>query len=127
MFNAYGAANAWIARDPDLLRDAVAAMIEANRTAYRDRAKVVPAVVEATRKPKEAVEYALDVLTKHCVWSVNEGFARKRTEWTIDYDVSVGDIEAAKKPTFDQVVDLKIANAAVEAAGGRVTIGNCTE
>jgi NitT/TauT family transport system substrate-binding protein len=127
MFNAYGAATDWIAKDPDLLRDAVAAMIEANRTAYRDKAKVVPAIMEATQKPKEAVEYALDVLIKHCVWSVNEGFNPKRTQWTIDYDVSVGDIEAAKKPSVEQVVDLKLASAAVEAAGGRVTIGNCTE
>ena len=100
MFNAYGAATDWIAQAiPDLLRDAVAAMIEANRTAYRDKAKVVPAIMEATQKPKEAVEYAIDILTKHCVWSVNEGFNPKRTQWTIDYDVSVGDIEAAKKPT----------------------------
>jgi ABC-type nitrate/sulfonate/bicarbonate transport system substrate-binding protein len=127
MFNAYGAATDWIGRDPDLLRDAVAAMIEANRTAYRDKAKVVPAIVAATQKPKEAVEFAIDVLTKHCVWSVNEGFNPKRTAWTIDYDVSVGDIEAAKKPNVEQVVDMKLASAAVEAAGGRVTIGNCTE
>jgi len=127
MFNAYGAATDWIARDPDLLRDAVAAMIEANRTAYRDKAKVVPAMVAATQKPKEAVEFAIDVLTKHCVWSINEGFNPKRTQWTIDYDVSVGDIEAAKKPSVEQVIDMKLASAAVEAAGGRVTIGNCTE
>ena len=127
MFNAYGAAIDWIARDPDLLRDAVAAMIEANRTAYRDKAKVVPAMMEATQKPREAVEYAIDVLKKHCVWSVNEGFNPKRTQWTIDYDVSVGDIEAAKKPSVEQVVDMKLASAAVEAAGGRVTIDNCTE
>jgi ABC-type nitrate/sulfonate/bicarbonate transport system substrate-binding protein len=127
MFNAYGAATDWIARDPDLLRDAIAAMIEANRTAYRDKAKVVPAIAAATQKPKEAVEFAIDVLTKHCVWSVNEGFNLKRTSWTIDYDVSVGDIEAAKKPSVEQVVDMKLASAAVEAAGGRVTLGNCTE
>jgi ABC-type nitrate/sulfonate/bicarbonate transport system substrate-binding protein len=127
MFNAYGAATDWIARDPDLLRDAVAAMIEANRTAYRDKAKVVPAIVAATQKPKEAVEFAIDVLKKHCVWSVNEGFNPKRTAWTIDYDASVGDIEAAKKPSVEQVVDMKLASAAVEAAGGRVTIDNCTE
>jgi len=127
MFNAYGAATDWIARDPALLRDAVAAMIEANRTAYRDTAKVVPAIVAATQKPKEAVEFAIDVLRKHCVWSVNEGFNPKRTEWTINYDVSVGDIEAEKKPKVEQVIDLKLASAAVEAAGGRVTIGDCTE
>ena len=39
MFNAYGASLAWIERDRPLLRDTVAAMIEANRTMYRDPAK----------------------------------------------------------------------------------------
>ena len=54
--------------------DVVAAMIEANRIIYRDKAKVMPIMVAATQKPREAVEYAWDVLTKNCVWSVNEGF-----------------------------------------------------
>ena len=53
MFNAYGASTDWIARDRPLLRDTVAAMIEANRTIYRDKDKVVPIMVEATQKPKE--------------------------------------------------------------------------
>jgi ABC-type nitrate/sulfonate/bicarbonate transport system substrate-binding protein len=127
VFNSYGASSDWIARDRTLLRDAAAAMIEANRVIYRDKAKVVPIMVAATQSTPDAVSHAWDVLTRNCVWAINEGFDRKRTEWTIDYDVSVGDIEAAKKPTFDQVVDLKLASAAVEAAGGRVTIGNCTE
>src|SRR5581483_7210258 len=42
MFNAYGAANDWVARDRALLRDTMAAMIEANRLIYRDKDKVVP-------------------------------------------------------------------------------------
>jgi NitT/TauT family transport system substrate-binding protein len=127
MFNAYGASTDWIARDPGLLRDAVAAMIDANRAAYREKEKVVPIMAEATNKPKAAVEYAIDILTKHCAWSVNEGFDPKRTQWTIDYSVSTGDIEAAKKPTVEQVIDLKLAGEAVAAAGGRATIGNCTD
>jgi NitT/TauT family transport system substrate-binding protein len=127
MFNAYGASTDWIARDRDLLRDTVAAMIEANRAAYREKAKVVPIMMEATRKPKDAVEYAIDSLTKHCVWSVNEGFDPKRTQWTIDYSVSTGDIEADKKPSVEQVADIKLAGEAVERAGGRVTIGNCKD
>jgi hypothetical protein len=61
------------------------------------------------------------------VWAINEGFDRKRTEWTIDYDVSVGDIRPEQKPTFEQVVNLKLASDAVAAAGGPVKIGNCTE
>jgi len=127
MFNAYGASTDWIARDRDLLRDTIAAMIEANRTAYREKDKVVPIIMEATQKPKDAVEYAIDVLTKNCVWSVNEGFDPKRTAWSIDNSVSNGDIDAAKKPSVEQVANIKLASEAVEKAGGRVTIGKCTE
>jgi ABC-type nitrate/sulfonate/bicarbonate transport system substrate-binding protein len=127
MFNAYGASTEWIARDRPLLRDTVAAMIEANRTAYREKDKVVPIIMEATTKPKEAVEYALDVLAKNCVWSVNEGFDPKRTQWSIDNSVANGDVEADKKPSVEQVANIELAKEAVELAGGRVTIGNCTE
>ena len=102
-------------------------MIEANRTAYREPAKVAPIVVEATTKPKEAVDFALEVLIKNCVWSVNEGLTPQRTQWSIDNSVANGDIEAAKKPTVEQVANMALAKEAVELAGGRVTIGNCTE
>jgi ABC-type nitrate/sulfonate/bicarbonate transport system substrate-binding protein len=127
MFNAYGASTEWIARDRTLLRDTVAAMIEANRAIYRDKDKVVPIIVEATKKPKEAVEYAWDIETKNCVWSVNTGFDEKRTQWSIDNSVANGDVEAAKKPTLEQVANIKLAEEAVELAGGRITIGNCKE
>jgi NitT/TauT family transport system substrate-binding protein len=127
MFNAYGASTDWIERDRPLLRDTVAAMIEANRTMYRDKDKVVPIIVKATGKQKEAVEYARDVLIKNCVWSVNEGFDPKRTQWSIDNSVANGDIDAAKKPSVEQVADMKLAGEAVELAGGRITTGNCKE
>jgi ABC-type nitrate/sulfonate/bicarbonate transport system substrate-binding protein len=127
MFNAYGAQSAWIDRERDLMVDTVAAMIEANRTIYREPAKVVPIIMKATAKPRDAVEYAIKFEIEHCIWSVNEGFDRRRTEWTIDNNVADGFIKAEQKPTFEQVVDLKLAQAAVAKAGGRVTIGKCTE
>jgi ABC-type nitrate/sulfonate/bicarbonate transport system substrate-binding protein len=127
MFNAYGASLDWIARDRALLRDTVAAMIEANRTIYREKEKVIPIMVEATQKPKEAVEYAWEVETKNCVWSVNTGFDPKRTQWTIDNSVANGDVEEAKKPTVEQVANIQLATEAVELAGGRMTIGNCSD
>jgi ABC-type nitrate/sulfonate/bicarbonate transport system substrate-binding protein len=127
MFNAYGASLDWIAKDHSLLRDTIAAMIEANRAIYRDKEKVVPVIMDATKKPKDAVEYAIDIETKHCVWSVNTGFNEKRAQWSIDNSVANGDIDAAKKPTVDQVANVKLAEEAVEAAGGKATIGNCTE
>ena len=127
MFNAYGASLDWIARDRALLRDTAAAMIEANRTMYRDKAKVVPIIEKATEKPKDAVEYAIDVLTKNCVWSVNGGLNPKRTQWSIDNSAENGDIDKDKKPTVEQVANFALAKEAVEAAGGPVTIGNCKD
>lgn len=126
-YNAYGAQVAWIERDHDLMVDAVAAMIEANRTMYRDQAKVVPIIMKATGRPKDAVEFALKELTSHCVWSVNEGYSAKRTAWTIEHDIEAGYITADKKPTVKQVFDEEIATAAVKSLGGPVTIGKCTE
>ena len=127
MFNAYGASLDWIARDRALLRDTAAAMIEANRAMFRDPAKVVPIIETATDKPRDAVEYAIDVLTKNCVWSVNSGFDRARTQWSIDNSAENGDIDKDKKPTVEQVANIQLAKEAVEAAGGPVTIGNCKD
>jgi NitT/TauT family transport system substrate-binding protein len=126
-FNHYGAADALIARDRALLVDTMAAMIEANRTMYRERDKVVPIIVEATQKPQDAVEYAVDFLTKNCILSINEGFNRARTEWMMQNAVDIGDIEADKKLPFERVADLALAQEAVAAAGGPVTIGSCKE
>jgi NitT/TauT family transport system substrate-binding protein len=126
-FNAYGAAETLIAKDHDLLRDALAAMIEANRTIYRDPAKAVPAIMEATQKPREAVEYAIGVETKGCVLSVNSGFVRERTEWTHQNNIDIGDIPAEKKLAYDQIADLKLAEEAVATLGDPVTINGCRD
>jgi NitT/TauT family transport system substrate-binding protein len=127
VYNIYGVNTDWLARDRTLLRDTIAAMIEANRAIYRDKDKVIPIMVQATEKPRDAVEYAWDKNTKNCVWGVNAGFNAQRTQWTVDNNVEVGDIDAAHKPTVEQVFNLKFAKEAVDAAGGPVTIGNCTE
>ena len=127
VFNAYGASLDWIARDRSLLRDAAAAMIEANRAMFREKVKVVPIIVKATDKPSDAVEYAIDVLTKNCIWSVNTGFDPKRIQWTIDNSAENGDIDKNKKPTVEQVANIKLAQEAVEAAGGPVIIGSCKD
>jgi NitT/TauT family transport system substrate-binding protein len=127
MFNAYGASLDWIARDRALLRDTAAAMIEANRAMFRDKTKVVPIIVKATDKPSEAVEYAIDALTKNCVWSVNTGFDPKRIQWTTDNSAENGDIDKDKKPTVERVANIELAREAVEAAGGPVTIGSCKD
>jgi NitT/TauT family transport system substrate-binding protein len=126
-FNAYGAADAMIAKDRDLLRDTIAAMIEANRTIYRDREKVIPIIMEATQKPREAVAFSIDILTKNCILSVNTGFVRERTEWTHQNNIDIGDIPPEKKLTFDQIADHRLAEEAVASLGGPVTIDTCKD
>jgi NitT/TauT family transport system substrate-binding protein len=126
-FNAYGAADAMIAKDRDLLRDTIAAMIEANRTIYRDREKVIPIIMEATQKPRDAVAFSIDILTKNCILSVNTGFVRERTEWTHQNNIDIGDIPPEKKLTFDQIADHQLAEEAVASLGGPVTIDTCKD
>ena len=124
-FNSYGVASDTIARDRGVVVDFVAAMVEANRAIYRDKDKVIPIMVTVTQKPRDAVEYAWETLTHNCIWSVNEGVEPERTKWTIDHDAAAGDIDPAKKPSVEQVIDQDIAAAGVAAAGGRMTIANC--
>ncbi len=126
-FNAYGAAENMIGRDRALVRDTVSALIEANRAIYTQKEKVMPVMMEATKKSSEAVSFAYDYLTKNCVWSVNTGFSRDRTEWSINNGIENGDIQADKKPSYEQVVDVKLGEEALAAAGGATKIQNCAD
>jgi ABC-type nitrate/sulfonate/bicarbonate transport system substrate-binding protein len=126
-FNAYGVSDDFLTRDRALARDAVAALIEANRTIYTDKAKVIPIMMQATEKPQDAVEFAYEQLTRACIWSVNTGFSRERSEWSIQNSVNNGDIQPDKKPAYEQVVDQALGEEAVAAAGGSTTIGSCKD
>ena len=54
----------------------------------------MPIIVKATEKPNEAVEYAIDVLTKNCVWSVNDGLrSASARNGSIDNSVANGDVQ----------------------------------
>src|SRR5437762_13923935 len=118
-FNAYGAADSMLAKDRAMVRDVATSLIEANRVIYNQKEKVIPIMVEATKKPQEAVSFSYDYLVKNCVWSVNTGFSRERTEWSIENGVENVDIQADKKPTYDQVVDVKLGEETLEAASWR--------
>jgi NitT/TauT family transport system substrate-binding protein len=126
-FNAYGAAESMLTKDRAMVRDVVISLIEANRAVYNQKEKVIPVMMEATKKPQDAVSFAYDYLVKNCVWSVNTGFSRERTQWSIDNGIENGDIQADKKPTYEQVVDVKLGEEALKTAGGRTKIGSCAD
>jgi len=124
-FNAYGAAEGMVAKDRAMVRDVATSLIEANRVIYNQKERVIPIMVEATKKPQDAVNFAYDYLVKNCVWSVNTGFSKERTEWSIQNGIENGDIQPDKKPTYEQVVDVKLGEEALKAAGGPTKIGSC--
>jgi NitT/TauT family transport system substrate-binding protein len=124
-FNAYGAAENVLAKERTMVRDVAISLIEANRVIYNQKEKVVPIMVEATKKPQDAVSFSYDYLVKNCVWSVNTGFSKERTEWSIDNGIENGDIQADKKPSYEQVVDVKLGEEALKAAGGPTKIRGC--
>ena len=124
-FNAYGAAESLLVKDRALVRDAAIALIEANRAIYTQKEKVIPIMMDATKKPQEGVSFAYDYLLKNCVWSVNTGFSRERTEWSIQNGIDNGDIQPDKRPTYEQVVDVKLGEEALKAVGGATKIGSC--
>jgi NitT/TauT family transport system substrate-binding protein len=122
-FNSYGASTEMIATQHDALRDTIAAMMDAARAIYTRHDEVIPVMVEATGKSREAVEYAWQDETNRCMWAVNTGFDPKRVEWTNQYDMTNGDV--AKKLSFDQIVAVGLVNDALAAAGGPVDIHGC--
>ena len=115
MFNAYGASIDWIARDRPLLRDTVAAMIEANRAIYRDKDKVVPIIVEATKKPKDAVEYAIGRADQELRLVGQRRLRRQSARNGRSTTASrTATSPEDKKPTVEQVANMKLAEEAVE-------------
>ncbi len=103
-------------------------MIEANRTIYRDKAKVVPIIVEGDREAEGGGRVRHRRADQE-LRLVGERRLRSRSapQWTIDNSAENGDIEKDKKPTVEQVANFALAKEAVEAAGGPVTIGNCKD
>src|SRR6185312_5407284 len=127
VFTAYGASDDTISKDPTLIRDTIAALIEANREIYRQKDKVIPIMVQASGKPRDAVEFAYDYETKNCMWSVNGSFDQSRAMWTQDDDIANGYIDKDKRLPYNQIVDAKPLQDALKLVGGPVTINGCKD
>jgi NitT/TauT family transport system substrate-binding protein len=102
-------------------------LIEANRMIYSQKEKVIPIMVKATKKPQDAVSFAYDNLVKNCVWSVNTGFSKDRTDWSVENAIENGDIPAEKKPSYEQIVDVRLGEDALKAVGGPTKIKGCAD
>ncbi len=91
--------------------------ILATRILYTDKAKVMPILVKHTGLDEDTVSKAYDILVKNCIWDANHGLSKERVEWTTDRMAKVGNIDKGKEPSYEDTVDLTLANAAIKDLG----------
>jgi NitT/TauT family transport system substrate-binding protein len=91
--------------------------IEATRLLYTDKAKVLPIIVKYTGIPEDVASKSLDFLVKECIWDANHGIAQSRVAFTTELMERVGNIEKGKAPTYEESVDLSLAQEAIKELG----------
>jgi hypothetical protein len=93
------------------------AIIRATRLMYEDKAKIMPIVVKRTGLEEAVVSPAFDIIAASCVWDGNHGLSKERVNYTTERMEKVGNIDKGKGPTFEENVDLSIAEEAIKALG----------
>lgn len=101
----------------ELVEGFVRAVIKANRYLYKNKKGALDAAAELTGYSLEELDAAYEQLTKGRVFSVNDGMPRKMIQFNLDNLVQTGRLAAEKKPTYEQMVDLGPAEAALKSLG----------
>jgi ABC-type nitrate/sulfonate/bicarbonate transport system substrate-binding protein len=117
LYLAYAVKEDTIAKKRKALVAFTKANIQAVRTIYSDRKKAEPSIRKATGLDAPVVSKALDVLIKNCAWDANSGLPRDMIDYTVERMVKVGNIDKGKATTYDQAVDLSVANEALKELG----------
>jgi NitT/TauT family transport system substrate-binding protein len=91
--------------------------IQASRMMYTERDKVLPIVVKHTGLDQATARRAYDELVKSCIWDVNNGLTRDRIASTTESMIRAKNIDKDKAPSYEEVVDLSIAEEALKALG----------
>jgi NitT/TauT family transport system substrate-binding protein len=117
LYNVFVTSEKKLKEDPEALTSFVKAVMKANRFMYKNRDRTLDAAAEITGYTREELEPAVDELIKGRVWSVNDGLPERMIAFNVENQARVGNIPADRKPTYEQVVDLGPATAAIKALG----------
>ena len=117
MYLAYAAREDTIAKKRKALLTLVKGNIQAARLIYTDRKKALPIIVQHTGLDEGVANKTLDILIKNCAWDVNAGLPREMVEFTTTRMVKIGNLDAAKAPKYEDVVDLSLAEQALKELG----------
>ncbi len=103
--------------DPATVECLVRALMRANRAMYDDslRAQVLDIAVKETKADRDVVEKAFDTLRAAKAWPQNEGVPQRNIEGTIK--VLKESKQLTKDVTFQDIVDLSIAQKVVQQLG----------
>ena len=102
---------------PAALQAFVTANIEAVRTMYSDKAKVMPILVKFTGYPEKIISDTYDFMVKNCIWDANTGLSPERYNFTSDLMTKVGNIKEGKTPKYEDIVDAEFGKKAIEKLG----------
>jgi NitT/TauT family transport system substrate-binding protein len=117
LYNVFAVTKKTVADKGPALQAFVKGHIEAARMMYTDRDKVLPVIVKRTGLPRDVAEKALDLLVKNCIFDGNHGLGPKKVNATAKLMERVGNIEKGKVPSYEDIVELSFAKAALKDLG----------
>jgi NitT/TauT family transport system substrate-binding protein len=117
LYNVLAVQEKTIAERRDEMVRMTKAIIRATRLMYEDKAKVLPIIVKHTGLEAAIISPAFDVIAGSCVWDGEHGLARERVDYTSQRMERVGNIDKGKAPSYEENVDLSIAEAAIRSLG----------
>lgn len=120
-YAAFAASDDAVKKNPELYIDFMTAIVKAQRFMYANKDKTVEIGIKYTKLDPEAVSKAYDDLAKGGIWAVNDGMPKDWVEYTANKKVELGGMDAAKKPTYEQIVDRSIVDEAIKRLGGPMT------
>jgi len=91
--------------------------ILATRMMYTDPEKVTPIIMKHTGLDRKTVAKAYKVLVDSCIWDANHGLSRERINFTTKRMEKVGNIKKGTAPSYEETVDLSIAQDALKQIG----------
>lgn len=106
-----------IRADPQLIGNAVMALVEANRFIYQNKARTLDIAVKYTKVDRDVLEKAYDDYTRRGLWPVNEGLQPDLVDEGLDTEVRVGTIPANHKLKYEELVQVNFLKAAMTKLG----------
>lgn len=119
-YHVYCANKQFVAAHREAIVNLVAATILAVRYAFAHRTEAIQTIQKITGANPQDIGYAYAKIVTGCVWARNLGLDISRLNWTINYEHQAGNL----RNVYDarQMLDMSIANEALQKAGGAVPV-----